>query len=338
MLIILGIDSLVYALYPLYSNSEAWQIIRQQMGHAAWDGLRVYDCVFPLFVYMAGIAMFFSLSRRIESSPWRILRKIWRRALVLVVLGFMVNGPITWDLSTMRFASVLGLIGISGALAGSLILLTGGRMFTNLLIAAILLIAVGVGQYVGGDFTPGGCFNARVDALLCPGKLYGSSFDPEGPLCIISATALNLLGYSTGRLFMLQPKRLLRVITLICSGILVVAAGWFLPIIKGIWTPGFVLCSAGIGAICVAIFHLFVDIFGLMRCSLPLRIVGLNALAAYVVTHLVSFHQLADRMLGGTWGLIFSHAWVQVMNAATALLLGWLFCYFLYKKRVFIKL
>jgi predicted acyltransferase len=75
-----------------------------------------------------------------------------------------------------------------------------------------------------------------------------------------------------------------------------------------------------------------------MRCSLPLRIVGLNALAAYVVTHLVSFHQLADRIFGGTWGLIFSPAWVQVMNAATALLFGWLFCYFLYRKRVFIKL
>lgn len=337
MLIILGIDSLVYALYPLYSNTECWHTIRMQMGHAEWAGLRLYDCVFPLFVYMAGMSMFFSMSRRMDSSPWRVLGKLWKQALILVLLGFLINGPVSWDLSTMRCASVLGLIGLSGALAGSLILLTGGRLIVTLLLAGGILSVVGVAQHLGGDYTPTGCLNAWIDARFCPGVLHSSSYDPEGPLCIISATAQALLGYSTGRLFMLMPRRYLRIATLFAAGIIVLAAGWFMPVIKGIWTPGFVLCTAGIGALCIAIFHLIIDVLGLVRWSLPLRVVGLNALAVYVVTHLFSFHQLAARLLGGTWSLMLSDSWVRVMNAATALLLGWLLCWFLYRKKVFIK-
>ena len=338
MLIILGIDSLVYALYPLYSNNECWRSIRMQMGHAEWAGLRLYDCVFPLFVYMAGMAMFFSLSRRADSSPCRVLSKLWNRALILVLLGFLINGPLSWDLSTMRCASVLGLIGISGALAGSLVLLTGGSLPASLLMAGGILSAVGAAQHLGGDYTPGSCLNAWIDSRFCPGALHGGSYDPEGPLCIISATALALLGYSTGRLFMLMPRRILRIATLLAAGIILLAAGWFLPVIKGIWTPGFVLCTAGIGAICMAVFHLIIDVLGLVRWSLPLRVVGLNALAAYVVTHVFSFHQLADRLLGGTWALMLPAPWVRVMNAATALLLAWWLCWFLYRRHVFIKL
>ena len=338
MLIILGIDSLVYTLYPLYSNSQCMEWLRQQMGHAPWDGLRLYDCVFPLFVYMAGLAMFFSLSRRLGGSPWRTLGKLWKRALILVLLGFLINGSISWDLSQMRCASVLGLIGISGAISGSLLMLCRGGMGAALLLSASILGGVGAAQYFGGDFTPDGSFNAWVDARYCPGRLHSGNYDPEGPLCILSATALNLLGYATGRLFMLMPRRVLRVTTLLAVGGILLAAGWFMPIIKGMWTPGFVLCTAGIGAISISLLHLIIDVLGWQRWSLPLRVVGLNALAAYVVTHLVSFHILSARMLGGTWGLFLPADWVRVANAAVALLLGWLLCWFLYRKRVFIKL
>jgi predicted acyltransferase len=267
-----------------------------------------------------------------------VLLKLWWRAFILVLLGFLVNGAITWDTGSMRFASVLGLIGISGALAGSLTLVWRGRLIPSLVLAVLILVGVGTAQYLGGDFTPGGCFNAKVDARLCPGVLYSRNFDPEGPLCILSATALNLLGYCSGRVFLNVPGPWKRALYLILAGALLLGGSWFLPCIKGIWTPGFVLCSAGIGAICMAVFHLIIDVLGWERWSLPLRIVGLNALAAYVITHLVSFHILANRILGGTWGLFLSADQVRVANAATALLLGWLLCCFLYRKRVFIKL
>lgn len=338
MLIILGIDALVYALYPLSGGGAAATFIREQMGHAPWEGLRMYDCVFPLFVFMAGISMCFSQLRRYDIPIGRNLIKLWKRALVLVLLGMLVNGNISWDLSQMRCASVLGLIGLSGALAGSTTLIISHRIVPNLIIAALLLAGVGMAQYLGGDMTPSGCFNAKVDAQLCPGVLYSGSYDPEGPLCIISGTALCLLGYCGGRLFLQINSAGLRVITMLGSGLLLLASGWWLPCIKGIWTPGFVLCSAGICAVLMAVFHLFIDVFRLGKWVLPLSVVGMNALAIYVLTHIVSFQALAARALGGTWSLFLSPEWQKVAHAAAALLLAWWLCWFLHRKRVYIKI
>ena len=338
MLIIMGIDALVYALYPVSGGGEAWKFIREQLGHAPWEGLRLYGCVFPLFVFMAGMAMCFSHLRRMDAPVWRTLLHLWSRALVLVILGFLVNGNISWDLSTMRCASVLGLIGLSGALAGTFTLLCGGRILPNLVVAGLILGGIGAAQHLGGNYTPGGCFNAKVDALLCPGVLHSGSYDPEGPFCIVSATALSLLGYCAGRLFLNIARAPLRVVTMLGCGLILLAGGWWLPCIKGIWTPGFVLCCAGISAILMAVFHLVIDVLGLEKWCLPLRVVGLNALAIYLLTHLISFPMLTNRMLGGTWALLLTPDWQRVANAAAALLLAWWLCWFLYKKRVFIKL
>lgn len=338
MLIILGLDALVYALYPIYGGSGFWSTLREQMGHAEWEGMRLYDCVFPLFVYIAGMSMCFSQLRSLGTPAWKVLLKLWWRAIILVLLGFLVNGAITWDTDNMRFASVLGLIGISGAMAGSLALLWKGRLIPCLVVAALILIGVGTAQYLGGDFTPGGSFNAKVDALMCPGVLYSRSFDPEGPFCILSATALCLLGYCSGRVFLNVPGSWKRALYLTLAALPLLIGGWFLPCIKGIWTPGFVLFSAGVGAILISLFHLLIDLPGLHKLSLPLRVIGLNALAAYVLTHLISFPALTHRLLGGTWALFLNTEWQQVANAASALLLAWFLCWFLYQKRVFIKL
>ena len=340
MLIIMGIDSLVHALYPIYSSSGFWQVAHAQLGHAAWEGLRIYDCVFPLFVYISGISLCFSQLRQMDASSWRVLRRLWWRALILFLLGCFVNGNISWDMQHMRVASVLGLIGISGAMAGTCTLLWRGRLLMTLIMAVLLLGVVGLAQVAGGDFTPGGCFNARVDALLCPGVLHNQCYDPEGPLCIVSATALCLLGYATGRLFLNVVNPVWRAFAMLGAGIALLATGQLvpLPVIKGIWTPTFVLCCAGIGAVLMAVLHLLIDVAGLQKWCQPFRVVGLNALAIYVLMHIVNFQALSARLFGGTWGLFLSADWQRVANAGVALILAWYFCYFLYRKRIFIKL
>lgn len=338
MFIIIGIDRLVYTIYPLYSSSEFWQMMREQFGHAAWAGLRLYDCVFPLFVFMAGVSMYYSQLRRGDAPAMASLLHMWKRALILVLLGMFVNGPISWNLEEMRCASVLGLIGISGAVAGTLTLATRRLHFSELILAGIILVAVALCQEFGGDYTPSGSFNAKADALLCPGVLHSGHFDPEGPLCILSATALCLAGFSIGRLFLLVSKDWQRVIILLAAGTFMLLSGMQLPCIKGIWTPGFVLCTAGIGSMCMAIFHGLIDIPDWKQWDFPLRVVGSNALVAYLVVHIVDFPALAGRLLGGTWALFLSPGWQQVADAATALLLVWLLCLFLYRRKVFIKI
>lgn len=341
MLFIIGLDALVYRLAPLYPDNAAWRLIREQMGHRVWEGLTLYDTVFPLFVFLAGISMSFSLQRQMGSgrSIGRILGKLWWRALVLVMLGWIINGPLSWDTSQMRYASVLGLIGLSGALAGSWVVLIRSRLKGAIIGAVVILAAIGTVQGLGGDMTPSGCFNSKVDALLCPGVLHSGCYDPEGPLCILSACALSLLGYATGLHLTRQDMGAFKRSTLLLgAGVLLLGAGLQLPLIKGIWTPGFVLSCGGIGMLLIGVLHPLTDVMGITTWCKPLVIVGSNALFIYMVTHLFSFTSLAERLSCGLLRSMLPAELHPAAYAAGALLLAWLLCLFLYRRGIFIRL
>ena len=351
MMFIIGLDRIIGAIALFYFPEEASKAIYRQLNHSSWEGLTVCDIIFPLFVFISGAAMFFSLSRARQRGTSRLalLGKIWRRALILAVLGVLVNfwsfydrviAFQTFDFESLRYASVLGLIGISGALAGSLMLLLK-RFYMAPLLAAAILATVGCLQTFGGDMSPAGCFNAKVDALLCPGWLHGGTFDPEGPLCVVSATALSLLGFSAGiccrsSLSLLKQSGLLTLAGLVCLGVGAVSG----VVIKGIWTPAFVLTTGGIGFLLLALFRLALDVSPLGdRFSLPFRVVGMNALTIYLITRLPAyeaifkqFDTLVLRHLVGN-----SHAEILI-GFSSYFLVAWILCFVLWRCRIFVKL
>ena len=337
MLIIAGLDTLAYAIAMAAPDSAAAQGLRQQLTHVDWEGLVAYDLVFPLFVFLAGASMRLSLARRAQQGiGWpRLLGKMWVRAAILVVLGWAVNGMVSLD-AGMRCASVLGLIGLSGALAGSLALLLRRSALSCAVCGGVILLAVGLCQHLGGDYTVAGSFNAQVDALLCPGHLYRAEFDPEGPLCIVSATALCLFGYAAGSLLSRPARKGLGLLT--AAGVALIAASMFLPCIKNIWTAGFVLASAGTCSLLLALFHLLLDILPWRKWAFPFQVVGCNALFLYLLVNLLPVENLARRLTCGVWQSLLEPRWLPVAYAATALLLVWLAALFLYRRKVFIKL
>ena len=339
MLTIIGLDSLAYALAAAFPESPFWQTVGEQMGHADWEGLRVYDLVFPLFVFIAGIAMCFSQHKARLRGRSRAGQSahLWKRALLLVILGWAVNGPLSWDAENMRYASVLGLIGLSCAAAGSLALLL--RRSSFLIIASLVLLGgIWLAQSLGGDYTPAGSLNAWLDSRFCPGHLHNDTHDPEGILCIVSATALALSGFLCGRLFLVQTRPLSRLLTLVFIGGLLLTIGLQGTLIKSIWTPPFVLTIAGTGFLLMALFHLTIDLPGWKAWNYPLRVVGTNALFIYLFTHVLSFHELTERLFGGTLRLLVPGAWLNIGHSAAYLMLAWLLCLFLYRKGIFIKI
>lgn len=118
MLIILGLDALVLLLASRNPENAFLREAARQMSHAHWAGLHLYDLVFPVFVFISGVSMFFSLAKYTggNSSAAPGLLHLWKRAFVLAFLGLLVNGTLTWT-EDMRYASVLGLIGFSCAIA-----------------------------------------------------------------------------------------------------------------------------------------------------------------------------------------------------------------------------
>lgn len=349
MLFIIGLDALLRTWASLYAPEEVRSEVWRQLGHCSWEGLALYDLIFPLFVFISGAAMYFSLTRAQARgmNRWSLLAKLWKRAFILAICGCLVS---TWDIhelfllspgfASIRYASVLGLIGISCALAGSAILILR-RSWSAPVLALVVLATVWCLQHFGGDMTPSGCFNAKVDQALLPGVLHSGSYDPEGPLCILSATALALLGFCAGRTcsssFSLgRQLALLVVVGLACVGVGQVSG----PVVKGIWTPAFVWTTGGIGFILLALFRLLCDVgrWGAW-VSFPFRVVGLNALFIYLLTHLPGYPQLCNHLSSFLVHRADIAPALEPLCASSLSLAGaWSICFLLWRAGILIKI
>lgn len=339
MMLIIGLGSALWNIGAMHEEQVWGKTLMQQMGHAQWEGLHVYDLIFPLFVYMSGVAMNFSIRKRLVNGQGKasLLWHLWSRAVLLIIAGWVVNGPLSWNMQEMRLASVLGLIGISGAMCGTLALI-----LRRPLPIGITAVAIGIGiwaaQQYAGNYTPVGSINAAIDASICPGKLHYTIYDPEGPLCIVSATVLSMLGFLSGWVFSNSIGTVKRVLILVGSGFICLLVSTTCPIIKNIWTPCFVAAAAGIGAVLLAGLHLLCDILPWRKWCYPFKVVGSNALFIYLVTNVIDFGKLTSRLFGGTCSALFPTEWQGVALSSCFLLLAWLLCLFLYRKGLFIRL
>lgn len=334
MLFIIGLGDLIWEIGAL-SGRATWQM---QVQHATWEGLHLYDLIFPLFVYISGISMYLSQQKKQRAGQTQISQiwRLWRRALILVFLGWLINGTLSWDPESMRFASVLGLIGLSGAMAGSITTLRKGCCW-HLLSAVGILGTVWLIQQYCGDYSPQNCANAAIDRLLCPGQLHNVHYDPEGPLCILSATALSLLGYLSGKVLM-YGRAWQRLLILTGSGATLLLLSSCGPIIKNIWSPAFVLAAAGWGFLLLAFFHLICDLLPHRKWWLPFAVVGQNALFIYLITHIIDFKALTLRIFGGVIAQLVPANLHGAAISTGFLLLSWLLCTYMYRHRIFIRL
>src|SRR3954463_1431108 len=156
-----------------------------QMHHTDWDGFALYDLIFPLFLFIAGVAMPLSFEKRLArgDSKGSLYRHVMIRGLVLVLLGTIYNGALKFNWPDIRLPSVLGRIGLAYMFAALIVLNTNVRgqvlWFIGLLLgywAALKFIPVP--GYAVGDLAPGHTLTDYVDRLLIPGHLYKGVRDP----------------------------------------------------------------------------------------------------------------------------------------------------------------
>ncbi len=319
-----------------------------QLEHVPWAGLRAYDMIFPLFMFISGVAIPYAQGSRRQRGATRadIVRKAVTRALVLVLLGFAVNGILRFQFDNFRWPSVLGQIGLAYLGASLIVLFTHGLRSRALWLAGILIGYAGVQLFVpvpgigAGVLTPEGIINGYIDRTILPGRLYGGTFDPEGILCIVSATGITLMGALAGQLLRrneLTGSR--KALLLFIAGALFYALGaaiapWYPPI-KAAWTTTFNLQAGGISMMLLAAFYLVIDVWNLQRWTFFFRVIGLNAITIYLAPRLIDFRHAADFLVAGLASM--SETWQPLVLIAAALALKWLLLYFLYKKNIFLR-
>jgi len=319
-----------------------------QLEHAEWAGFHFYDLVFPLFMFISGVAIPFSLLAKAEGAADRrpIYLKLFRRALLLVFLGLVYNHLTDLQFATQRYASVLGQIGLAYLFAGLIMLKVKSLKGRLAALAGILLGVAAIQGLVpvpgigAGVLTPEGTINGYIDRLLLPGRFYDGIFDPEGILCVLSAVSVTLMGGLAG--LVLRSGRLAayrKTLILAASGAALTTAGFVLgawyPIIKKAWTSTFDITAAGLSFILLAVFYLVVDVWKVRKWSFAFRVIGMNSITIYMGTQLVDFDYTGKFLFGGLARLA-GDARVLILEAGV-IGLEWLVLYFLYKKNVFLR-
>jgi len=346
---IMGAEEIFHKLYEA-TGSPFWGAISLQLTHPDWNGFHFYDLIFPLFLFLAGVATPYSIGRELEKgkSKSELLLRVVKRGLILVLLGIIYNnGLVIKPISEIRFASVLGRIGLAYMFANIVYLYASKRnqiiWFCGLLIGywfAMTVIGHAPG-YPPGDLTMQGNLASWVDREILPGKLYLGIHDPEGLFSTIPAICTGLLGIFTGLFIKTSTlsgeKKCLRmaVAGVVC---IVLAQLWNFnfPINKNLWTSSFVLQVGGISLLLLSLFYYVIDVKGYKSWAFFFRVIGMNSILIYMSGHFINW-EFTNNSLFGWLGTLIGNPFNAVVLAISYVFVKWLFLYFMYKKKIFLR-
>lgn len=345
---IMGAEEIFHSLYKA-TGSPFLGAISNQLTHPAWNGFHAYDLIFPLFLFMAGVATPYSVGRELEKGKSRsqLLGRVIKRGLILVLLGIFYNNGLTIKpISEIRFASVLGRIGLAYMFANIIYLYTKERAqmiwFGALIIGYWLILKfTSAPGFPAGDLTMQGNFASYVDRTLLPGKLYLGIHDPEGLFSTIPAISTGLLGILAGNLLKNKPiSQTQKAIRLAAAGaiFLVLAQIWNLdfPINKNLWTSSFVLEVGGISLLLLSLFYYIIDVKGYKSWAFFFRVIGMNSILIYISGHFINWEYTTHATFG--WlGQLIGDPFNAVALACCYVGIKWLFLYFMYKKKIFLR-
>ena len=349
---IIGGKALILALASVLSvDLSEW--LGHRMHHPEWDGFEPYDLIFPLFLFIAGVSTIYSIDNRLAKGDSRasLHRHFVQRGLILVLLGVFYNGLLSRDLASadgwgqMRYASVLGRIGLAYMFAALIASNTQWR--AQLIWVVGLLVSYWaalrfypVPEYGAWDLDPGHTLTDYIDRHLVPGKLYKGDRDPEGLFAVIPAIATALLGCLTGQLLKrndidgLKKTRFMAIGGVVCLGL---AWLWNMefPINKNLWSSSFVLNCAGWSLLLLSLFYLVIDVWQFRRGTLFFTVIGSNSILIDMAPSFLDFDYTNESLFGGILSL--TGDFKTLLLAVTLISLKWSLLYYLFRKKIFLK-
>jgi len=346
----------------LVNNLGSWKHVYVPLRHAEWHGWTPADLVFPFFLFIVGISLSLSLSRRIVQGvrPFMLYFKVVKRSLILFALGIFLALIPRFDLATVRIPGVLQRIALC-YLFSSLFFIKmrskGRAIITFSLLALYWLIMklVPVPGYGAGVLDYQGNLCAYIDTKLLVGHLYKPDFDPEGILSTIPAIATVLLGTLCGDWLRSSKGALSKTAGLFVGGFFFTLSGLLLhpyfPINKQLWTSTFVLFTAGAALLLLGVCYGVMEGIGFWKWATPFLVFGTNAIFVYVGSSLMAKLISITKVSGENGALslktyIYSHLlapWAGPFLGSLIypllLLLLWLGIMFpLYRQKIYIKI
>ncbi|HCC71241.1 MAG TPA: hypothetical protein DEQ09_08840 [Bacteroidales bacterium] len=345
----------------IVNTPGSWQYVYAPLRHSEWHGCTPTDLVFPSFLFIVGVSMWFSMKKYGHILNASSVTKIVYRSLVIFTAGFLL----TWfpfvgkDLSGIRIMGVLQRIALAYGL-GAIICLIFNRKYLWIVTAVILLGYWAFLYFMGGNepYSLQGNAVLKFDLLvLGRNHLYrgfGIPFDPEGLLSTLPSIATVIIGFLTGNIVGKGPADMKKVLKMVLAGLLLTVAGlvwksWF-PINKPLWTSSYVLYTGGLSMIILGLLYLIIDVFKLKAWTGFFKVFGMNALFIYIIASLWTKIMLMVK-IGTAAGKVSLYSWIysklcvpllgnlmgSLLFALLQVFLMWILVYILYRRKVFIK-
>jgi predicted acyltransferase len=344
---IVGAEDIVHALGKISQRGPV-KFLSDQLQHKAWEGVTFYDLIFPLFVYIVGVSLVFSLSRSLRTAGRAAtMRRIFKRSILLFLIGIFYYGGLSAGLDQVRLLGVLQRIALCYLFASLIFSVAKPRAMVA--VCALLLVGywalmtfVPVPGHGAGDFAEGANLANYIDSRYLPFRKWDGDHDPEGLLSTLPAIATCLIGVFSGLLLSnarVSDRKKVRY--LLVSGVAGVVLGflWGLqfPVIKKIWTSSYVLVAGGYSCIFMALFYQVIDVWQIRRWATPFVWIGMNPITIYLTVNIVDFRALAERIAGGPVKAFFG-AYGELLITSLVLGMVFLLVRFLYQRRVFLRL
>lgn len=279
-----------------------------QLRHAIWNGWTFADIAFPVFVIIMGIVVPYALSRRIAKgvSPLIIMAHIFGRSVGIFALGLFLNGFPLYDFSSLRIFGVLQRISIAYLVVScvTLVILYSVKnrliqaslqlalAFAIIIVYYLLLKYVNVPAFGRGILEPNGNLAQYIDLKFLKGHMYTPNWDPEGILGTLPAIASALFGAVAGQILThTTDRKIFKFLGLFTLGIITLVlaheANILIPYNKNLWSSSFVLLTAGIAFLVVAVLYLIMDIVKYDSLFKPFIALGSSSIFVYVISELV---------------------------------------------------
>jgi predicted acyltransferase len=353
-----GFDMLLIAgggtFLELMEGKTGWpwvDFIARQMYHATWnEHIKFYDLIFPIFLFLAGASLTFSLNKELARGGKKrdlYLKAFWRM-LIFIGIDIVYKNPgiSFFEPSNIRYLGILGRIGITGFFT-TLIYLNCPKYGRLIWIAAILLLyyaalfLIPVPGYGAGDLSS---MESNVvgwfDRTVLPGRLINKIYDENGLACQFPALCLTILGSIAGDILRSDRKENRKVLTLLLAGTACLGIGhlWGLHfrISRHLWTSSFILLSGGWAFLFMALFYWLIDVKKFQKWAFFFKVIGMNSLATYLLYYFINFYYTSNLLFYGLYAPA-PEQWHKVFEATGALALVWLTLYFMYKKKIFLK-
>ena len=356
-----------------FPGNAFWAFLGYNQSHVAWAGCSLHDMIQPSFSFLVGVALPYSIASRLKRGATfdkMFGHALWR-SLLLVALGVFLRSmhrPQTY----FTFEDTLSQIG----LGYPILFLLGFRparwqwgVFSTLLFGYWLAwalyplpganfdwTAVGVPATWSHNFTGFAAhWNKNANLGNAFDQWFLNLFPREKPFVFNSGGYLTLsfiptlgtmiLGLIAGR-WLREQSPVIPLVRFWKTGLVLIGLGLALhftgicPIVKRIWTPAWTLFSGGVCFLFLTLFCWLIEVKGYKRWSVPLVVVGMNSIAAYLIAHLCEEFVASSLVINLSmrpFGILGPGLQPLLLGAAV-LFIYWLMLLWMYRRKVFLRI